>query len=113
MKLIISIFLTAAVTCAAVSCSSNKDKTMSNIDRKCVEKTIQALEERYALVEGVGDRLARGVEQVAALWTEADGTPESSRRSAWRTLWPIQTAGPGWPLSWSGTSRACGAASTR
>ena len=48
---------------------------MSNIDRKCVEKTIQALEERYALVEGVGDRLARGVDQAAALWTEADGTP--------------------------------------
>ena len=48
---------------------------MSNIDRKCVEKTIRALEERYASVEGVGDRLARGVEQAAAFWTEADGTP--------------------------------------
>ncbi|MBO4593075.1 MAG: hypothetical protein J5678_02660 [Bacteroidaceae bacterium] len=48
---------------------------MSNIDKKCVERTIKALSDKYAGVEGVKNRLARGVEQAAAFWTETDGTP--------------------------------------
>ena len=63
----------AAVMCLAVACKH--DAGVSNIDRACVEKTVQALSGKYAGVEGVGERLARGVEQAAAFWTDADGTP--------------------------------------
>ena len=67
--------LLAAVVFLAACCQKNNETAMSNIDKKCVEKTIKALSDKYAVVEGIGDRLARGVEQAAAFWTEANGTP--------------------------------------
>ena len=67
--------LLAAVVFLAAGCKKNNETAMSNIDKKCVEKTIKALSDKYADVEGIGDRLARGVEQAAAFWTEANGTP--------------------------------------
>jgi hypothetical protein len=73
MKRITSLLLAAAV-CLAAGCKKNNETAMSNIDRNCVEKTIKAISEKYADVEGIDDRLARGVEQAAAFWTEADGT---------------------------------------
>ena len=66
----------AAAVCLAAGCKNNNETAMSNISQKCVEKTIKALNERYAGVEGLDDRLSRGVGQAAALWTEADGTAE-------------------------------------
>ena len=59
----------------AAGCKQNNETAMSNIDKKCVERTIKALSDKYADVEGVKNRLARGVEQAAAFWTETDGTP--------------------------------------
>ena len=67
-------FFLAAAVCLAAGCKKNNETAMSNIDRNCVEKTIKAISEKYADVEGIDDRLARGVEQAAAFWTEADGT---------------------------------------
>ena len=75
MKSLKNVLWAVAVTAGlAVACKS--DVSMSNIDRKCVEKTIQALSDKYAGAEGIEARLARGVEQAAALWTEADGSPK-------------------------------------
>ena len=66
--------MAAAVTAGlAVACKS--EVNMSNIDKKCVAQTIQSLNDKFAGAADVEDRLARGVEQAAALWTEADGTP--------------------------------------
>ena len=45
---------------------------MNNIDQNCIEKTVKALCEKYPDAK---DRILRGVEQAAAFWTEADGTP--------------------------------------
>jgi len=75
MKVFWVVLLVAAVMFLAASCKKNNDTAMSNIDKKCVEKTIKALSDKYADFEGIGNRLARGVEQAAAFWTEADGTP--------------------------------------
>jgi len=66
----------AVVLCLAAGCKNNNETAMSNIDKKCVEQTVQALCDKYAGIEGVGDRISRGVGQAAALWTAADGTPE-------------------------------------
>lgn len=59
----------------AAGCKKNNETAMSNIDKKCVEKTIEALSGKYADIDGIDDRIARGVGQVAALWTDEDGTP--------------------------------------
>ena len=75
MKRILT-FLLAAALCLAAGCKNNNETAMSNIDRNCVEKTIEAISGKYADVEGIDDRLARGVEQAAALWTKADGTAD-------------------------------------
>lgn len=53
----------------------NNETTMNNIDQQCVEKTVKALCEKYTGLDGVENRITRGVEQVAAFWTSADGTP--------------------------------------
>ena len=76
MRKILNVLLAAAVVWLAASCTKNDDTAMSNIDKNCVEKTVKALSDKYASVEGIEDRLARGVEQAAAFWTEADGTPD-------------------------------------
>lgn len=70
------IILLAATVCIAAGCKTNNETEMSNIDKKSVEKTIEALGGKYADIDGIDDRISRGVEQVAALWTDADGTPE-------------------------------------
>lgn len=69
------LLMAAAVVCLAAGCKENEEKAMSNIDQTCVEQTIQALSGQYAGVEGIGDRITRGVTQAAAFWTEEDGTP--------------------------------------
>ena len=69
------IVLLAAVVCLAAGCKNNNEIAMSNIDRKCVEKATEALRGKYAAVDGIDERIARGVGQVAALWTDEDGTP--------------------------------------
>ena len=63
------------MVCLAACGKKNNDATMNNIDQQCVEKTVKALRDKYANTKGTEDRLARGVEQAAAFWTEADGTP--------------------------------------
>ena len=74
MKRIIA-FLMAAVVILAVGCKENDETAMSNINQKCVEKTVKALNDKYAGIDDIEDRVARGVAQAAALWTEVDGTP--------------------------------------
>lgn len=69
-----TVLLAATMVCLAACSKKNNETTMSNIDQKCVEKTVKALCEKYAGTEGIEERAARGVEQAAALWTEADGT---------------------------------------
>ena len=69
-----TVLLAAAMVCLAACSKKNNETTMSNIDQKCVEKTVKALCDKYANIEGIKDRISRGVEQAAALWTEADGT---------------------------------------
>ena len=70
-----TVLLVATMVCLAACSEQNNDATMNNIDQTCVEKTVKALREKYAGMEGIEDRIARGVEQAAAFWTEADGTP--------------------------------------
>ena len=60
--------------CLAAGCKNNNETKMSNIDQQCVRKTVKALNDKYAGVDGIEERIARGVEQAAALWTPADGT---------------------------------------
>ena len=72
MKKLTIVVLAATIVLSACG-KKNNDATMNNIDQSCVEKTVQELNEKYA---GIEDRAARGVEQAAALWTSADGTPE-------------------------------------
>ena len=64
------------MVCLAACSKKNNETAMSNIDQKCVEKTTKALCDKYASMEGIKDRISRGVEQAAALWTEADGTAD-------------------------------------
>ena len=66
----------AATIVLSACCKKNNETNMNNIDQKCVEQTVKALSEKYTGAEGVEDRIKRGVEQAAALWTSADGTPE-------------------------------------
>ena len=76
MKKLMTVLLVATIVCLAACSEQNNDATtMNNIDQTCVEKTVKALREKYAGMDGIEDRIARGVEQAAALWTEADGTP--------------------------------------
>ena len=70
-----TVLLVATMVCLAACCEQNNDATMNNIDQTCVEKTVKTLREKYAGMDGIEDRIARGVEQVAAFWTETDGTP--------------------------------------
>ena len=70
-----TLLLVATMVCLAACGKKNNDATMNNIDQQCVEKTVKALRDKYANTKGTEDRLARGVEQAAAFWTEADGTP--------------------------------------
>lgn len=69
------VLLAATIVCLSACNKKNYDATMNNIDQTCVKKTVKALCEKYAGMEGIEDRIARGVEQAAAFWTEADGTP--------------------------------------
>ena len=66
----------AATIVLSACCKKNNDATMNNIDQSCVEQTVKALGEKYTGAEGVEDRIKRGLEQAAVLWTSADGTPE-------------------------------------
>ena len=75
MKKLMTVLLAATIFCLAACCEQNNDATMNNIDQTCVEKTVKALREKYAGMDGIEDRIERGVEQAAALWTETDGTP--------------------------------------
>ena len=75
MKRIMTFLLAAAVVGLVAGCKKNNETVMNNIDKKCVEKTVKALGDKYAGIDGVEERIGRGVEQAAALWTEADGTP--------------------------------------
>ena len=73
MKKSITLLLAAAIVCMTACCKKSNETPMNNIDRSCVEKTVKALNEKYT---GMEDRIQRGVEQAAAFWTDADGTPE-------------------------------------
>ncbi|MBR5651784.1 MAG: hypothetical protein IKW93_06180 [Bacteroidales bacterium] len=75
MKKLMIVLLAATIVCLSACNKKNNDATMNNIDQTCVKKTVKALCEKYAGMEGIEDRIARGVEQAAAFWTEADGTP--------------------------------------
>lgn len=69
-----TILLTATIVCLTACCNKNHETT-NRIDKNCIEKTVKTLCDKYAGVDGVEDRIKRGVEQAAAFWTEADGTP--------------------------------------
>ena len=75
MKKLMIVLLAATIVCLSACYKKNNDATMNNIDQTCVKKTVKALCEKYAGMEGIEDRIALGVEQAAAFWTEADGTP--------------------------------------
>ena len=75
MNKLMTVLLAATIILSAC-CKKQNETNMNNIDQKCVEKTVKALSEKYTGAEGVEDRIKRGVEQAAALWTSADGTPE-------------------------------------
>lgn len=75
MKKLMIVLLAATIVCLSACYKKNNDATMNNIDQTCIKKTVKALCEKYAGMEGIEDRIARGVEQAAAFWTEADGTP--------------------------------------
>ena len=70
-----TLMVAAVVMCLAAGCKNNNETAMSNIDKQCVERTVKALCDKYAGIEGVENRISRGVGQAAALWTAADGTP--------------------------------------
>lgn len=70
-----TLLLAATLVCVTACCKKNNVTPMNNIDRSCVEKTVKTLCDQYADVDGVKDRIQRGVEQAAAFWTDADGTP--------------------------------------
>ena len=70
------IVMLAATIVLSACCKKTNDTTMNNIDQQCVTKTVKALQEKFNGTEGIKDRIARGVEQTAVFWTEADGTPD-------------------------------------
>ena len=75
MKRIMIVMLAATIVLSACGKKTN-EATMNNIDQQCVEQTVKSLQEKFNGTEGIEDRVARGVEQAAAFWTSADGTPE-------------------------------------
>ena len=75
MKKLMTVLLAATIVCLSACGKKTNEATMNNIDQTCVEKTVKALREKYAGIDGIEDRIARGVEQAAAFWKEADGTP--------------------------------------
>ena len=75
MKRIMTFMLATAVVGLVAGCKQNNETVMNNIDKKCVEKTVKALNDRYSGIDGVEERIGRGVGQASALWTVADGTP--------------------------------------
>lgn len=76
MKKTMTLVVMAAVVCLAACCKKNNETSANNINQSCVEKTVKAIREKHAGSKDIEDRAARGVEQAAAFWTEADGTPE-------------------------------------
>ena len=76
MKKTMTLVVMAAVVCLTACCKKNNETSANNINQSCVEKTVKAIREKYAGSKDIEDRAARGVEQAAAFWTEADGTPE-------------------------------------
>ena len=75
MNKLVTVVLAATMVFSACG-KKNNEANMNNIDQTCVEKTVKALSEKHTGAKGVEDRIKRGVEQTAALWTSADGTPE-------------------------------------
>ena len=73
MKKLMTVMLAATIVCMSACGKKTNDATMYNIDQQCVEKTVKTLQEKYT---GMEARITRGVEQAAAFWTSADGTPE-------------------------------------
>ena len=76
MNKLLTLLLATTMVCMSACSKKNNDATMSNIDKNCIEKTVKALCDKYAGTEGIEDRITKGVEQTAALWTKTDGTPE-------------------------------------
>ena len=74
MKNITTLLLAAALLLSAAGCKKNTE-TMSNIDEACVKSTLEAFQDKYGDRPDLQDRLTRGVQQAAALWTTNDGTP--------------------------------------
>ena len=75
MKNITTLLLAAALLLSAAGCKKNNTTTMSNIDEACVKSTLEAFQDKYGDRPDLQDRLTRGVQQAAALWTAEDGTP--------------------------------------
>ena len=75
MKNITTLLLAAALLLSAAGCKKNNTTTMSNIDEACVKSTLEAFQDKYGDRPDLQDRLTRGVQQAAALWTTNDGTP--------------------------------------
>ena len=75
MKKLMTVLLATTIVLSACE-KKNNETNMNNIDQKRVEQTAKALCEKYDGLEGIEDLIARGVEQAAAFWTDADGTPE-------------------------------------
>ena len=74
MKNITTLLLAAALLLSAAGCKKNTE-TMSNINEACVKSTLEAFQDKYGDRPDLQDRLTRGVQQAAALWTTNDGTP--------------------------------------
>ena len=74
MKNITTLLLAAALLLSAAGCKKNTE-TMSNINEACVKSTLEAFHDKYGDRPDLSDRLTRGVQQAAALWTAEDGTP--------------------------------------
>lgn len=75
MKNFTTLLLAALLLCTAAGCKKNNTTTMSNIDEACVKSTLEAFQDKYGDRPDLQDRLTRGVQQAAALWTAEDGTP--------------------------------------
>ena len=63
-----------ALVCLSTGCKRNDENAMSCIDRECIERTVKALHEQHAGMDGLEERIRRGVEQAAAFWGGSDGT---------------------------------------
>ena len=70
-----TLILAATIVCLTACCKKINETPANNIDQSCVEKTVKSLCDKYADTDGIKDRIQRGVEQAAAFWTDADGTP--------------------------------------